>query len=57
MVKIKFSIMVGLKLEFIVWTHLIVPVLASIEKNSFLLLEKNKLSLSEIISEVCKENF
>ena len=39
-VKIKLSIIVGLKLEFIDWVHLIIPVLASIAKNSFLLFEK-----------------
>ena len=39
-VKIKLSIIVGLKLEFIDCVHLIIPVLASIAKNSFLLFEK-----------------
>ena len=38
--KIKLSIIVGLKLEFIDCVHLIIPVLASIAKNSFLLFEK-----------------
>ena len=36
-VKIKLSIIVGLKLELMDCVHLIIPVLASIEKNSFLL--------------------
>ena len=39
-VKIKLSIIVGLRLELTDCIHLINPFLASIEKNSFLLLEK-----------------
>ena len=38
-VKIKLSIILGLKLELIDCVHLIIPDLASIEKNSFLLFE------------------
>ena len=37
---IKFSIIDGLKLELIDCVHFIIPFLASIEKNSFLLFEK-----------------
>ena len=39
-VKIRLSIIVGLKLELIDCAHLIVPDLAFIEKNSFLLFER-----------------
>ena len=48
-------IKLGLKLELILFSQLKLPVAKSIEKNWFLLFEKNKLFLSAIMSEVSKE--
>ena len=52
---IKLSITVGLKFEFTLFSQLKVPDLTSIEKNWFLLFEKNKSFLSVIMSDVYNE--
>ena len=51
----KLSTTVGLKFEFTLFSQLKLPDLISIEKNWFLLFEKNKSFLSVIMSDVSNE--